>query len=145
MRYRALYGLYGSRIRQWQTIQWKTGQWKTGQSAMADNIVGPFCQRMRLMPAYKHNETSVYNGTCLPAGGMCPCLLSAITADTAPFSRHKKPSPKKNLLFLHFFLAKLCLRVYKRFCCRGGGIGRHAVLRWQWLRRAGSIPALDTI
>ena len=27
---------------------------------------------------------------------------------------------------------------------RGGGIGRHAVLRWQWLRRASSTLALDT-
>lgn len=28
---------------------------------------------------------------------------------------------------------------------RGGGIGRHAVLRWQWLRRASSTLALDTM
>ncbi len=34
--------------------------------------------------------------------------------------------------------------LYKHFSRRGGGIGRHAVLRWQWRRRASSSLALDT-
>ena len=43
-----------------------------------------------------------------------------------------------------FFLQSPDLEHIRVLARRGGGIGRHAVLRWQWLRRASSTLALDT-
>lgn len=105
MRYRALYGQQGSRIRQWQTIQWKTGQWKTGQSAMADNIVAPCCQRMRLMPAYKNNGTSLYKGTGIFLQAACAhASYQPLRRIQRPFLGIKSHHQKKICSFFIFFL-----------------------------------------
>ena len=47
-------------------------------------------------------------------------------------------------IFLNFCLHSFPLSSRSLRVRRGGGIGRHAVLRWQWLRRASSTLALDT-
>ncbi len=48
-------------------------------------------------------------------------------------------------IFLNFCLHSFPLSSRSLRVRRGGGIGRHAVLRWQWLRRASSTLALDTM
>ena len=66
-----------------------------------------------------------------------PAIRYAERAPPAGRRRPFEPEAKKALAMAPDFL-------YKGFSRRGGGIGRHAVLRWQWRRRASSSLALDT-